>query len=302
MASITYEYPWIYSDEDSYKYGYRWSEETARFASWRVNYQMLNHPLPSCSEIALEVEVFSESTDYFDRTWNVWVYGQSSGWRGIATFEMPACQESGDAATPYTASYCAKFAVSPAQDILYITVTPEGRISGEGFTMSLGIEGAVITETVPEAALAERKRFCKVMENRGGTLSSYPKEIALRMGDSLVTATEVMVNIGGNLVTMPKMQEYPFCADSDEQSVMLRWEPQTSGRYTIDINEASGAETDNARAAFILFDDEMNEIRSVQSSASVYAEAGREYRILVISRPEDDGVRQARRLLKVYST
>lgn len=304
MSNITHYYPWIYYDEDSeYKYGYHWSSNQALSMNGNnVTYQIMNGTLPSCSELKLEIDITSGYTGVFNRSWDIWI--KTTYWEEVYTFTMPAYTETGsdEYNEKYEASIELTIPLATTKNITAIAAGPSSRMSsGSYWSMWLDIDGAKITQQMTDATLSDSDYFCGIQEKRYSSLYTSPRKIEANVDGVLKTATEIMVNINGNLVSLPKMKQYNFVATAKEQAVVIPFTPVRNGKHTISAYDQYAGSVNESYAYFKVYDSEMNEVTTYYTtSASLELEAGKQYKIIAIDCPYYTDL--AQRVIKIYST
>lgn len=301
---VTHKYPYIGYWGTQYKYGQKYDDSSV-YLSGNYTYPVtLNTALPSVSKLKFLVSIGTQYyTSLFNRYWYVYAY-TSNGWEILQTITMPTYKDSGNTASisRYSASITVDIELTTKKNIIKMAAVPTSRLgSNVEWNASFNIREAVITETIPDAVLSDSDYFCGIQENRGGTLYTEPRKIEVNIGDKLTAATAVMLNIDGELVALPKMQQYNFVATKNEQSAIIAFTPKKTGKHIIDTNTLYAGSTNKSNAYFKVFDGGMNEIMTTYTtSATLELEAGKVYKMIIIDYPNETDL--AQRVLKVYTT
>ena len=301
---VTHWYPYIGYWGEKYKYGQDYDDSSV-WLSGNYTYPVTpNTPIPNVSKLKFYLWIGTQYyTSLFNRKWYIYAY-TNSGWEMIKSITMPTYEDSGDSTDDqrYSASITVDIELATKKTITKMAAVPSSRMgSSVTWYASFDIEEAEITENIPDAVLSDSDYFCGIQEKRYSSLYTSPRKIEANVDGVLKTATEIMVNIDGSLVALPKMQQYNFVATTNEQSVIITFSPKRTGKHTIDAYTQYAGSTNQSYAYFKVFDSDMNEIMTYYtSSVTLELEAGKEYKMIVMDYPYYTDL--AQRVIKVYST
>ena len=306
MAKITFDYPCIPYDEahkNGYKYGFD-SDASSQYLNGNYTYPMcFKNALPLVSKFKIWSKVWSAYTYVLTTSWDFYVYDATNGWyEAKSSFVFPTYYETENPNYPYAADMEIEVEFTTPRNILKWCVIPSARLSsGYTWTNSYGMRRATITMDVPEVQFSDSDYFCGLQYKKYTSLYDEPKEVKVNIDGNLVTATEVMVNMGGELVALPKMQICNFVATEKEQVKKFTFTAKRNGKHTIDGYDQYAGSQNDGYAYFKLCDSEMNEIATYYTTCSSFdLEAGKEYNLIVIDWAYYADL--AQRVIKIYST
>lgn len=301
---ITHWYPFMGYWGDKYKYGQDYDESRV-YLSGNYTYPVIpKTPIPNVSKLQFYLWIGTQYyTSLFDRNWYIYAY-TSSGWEVLKTITMPTYNDSGDSTDTerYSASITVDIELSTKKTITKMAAVPTSRMgSSVSWLVTFDIEEAEITETIPDALLYNSDYFCGLQYTQYGSLYKDPKKVEVNIDGNLITATDVMVNVNGEIVSLPKMQQYNFIATAKEQSAIITFTPNRSGKHTIDAYTQYAGSTNESYVCFKIYDMDMNEVTTYYtSSTTVTLEAGKQYLLVAFDHPYYSDL--AQRVIKVYST
>lgn len=301
---VTHWYPYIGYWGEKYKYGQDYDDGRV-YLSGNYTYPVTpNTPIPNVSKLKFYLWIRTQYyTSLFNRQWYIYAY-TNSGWEMIKSITMPTYEDSGDSTDDqrYSASITVDIELTTKKTITKMAAVPSSRMgSSATWYATFDIEEAEITENIPDAVLSDSDYFCGIQEKRYSSLYTSPRKIEANVDGVLKTATEIMVNVNGSLVALPKMQQYNFVATAKEQAVVIPFTPSRSGRHTINASEQYAGSANESYAYFKVYDSEMNEVTTYYTTnTSLELEAGKQYKIIAIDHPYYTDL--AQRVIKVYST
>ena len=302
---VTYWYPYIGYWGDNYKYGLDYDESRV-YLSGNYTYPIVSKTqIPNVSQFKFSVSVWSQYTGLFNRQWYVYGYTSNNSWEVLHTYTLPEYTDNGADATSgerYSATIKLDISLSTKKNIKKIATVPTSRMgSSVTWSIALDIEKAEITEDITELSLKTSNCFCGLFTQTSYySLNKTPAEVQVNIGnENLVSATDILVNIDGELVSLLKMKTCDFIATEKEQIGVITFSPPKSCSYSINTYTQSTPSVDGDSAYFWVCDSDMKELTSISSSKNVTLEAGKTYYIFVIDVPYYTAL--AHRVIKIYT-
>lgn len=225
--SFKYDYPYCGYGENA-RYGNQWSASRITLNGSYTYPMVFNNIVPGCSHIKIEVEVENTgSGTVFNRSWDFMVYRQSYSWVDIHTFTMPS-----------DGLYTIDCDI-PNYNITQFAVVPSSN-PGSSRTWSswFGVEQLTISENVTTVDLLAGEFVYGVFPNRYG-ITKNPSEAFLNIGGTLTKAKDILVNVDGSLVSIPKVYSGYFKSPSEQMKV-YEFTPGETANYMITQKRVSG--------------------------------------------------------------
>lgn len=300
---VTYWYPFIGYWGNSYKYGLKYDENSILLSGNYTYPTVSKTQIPNVSRFRVSVSVLSQYTGPFNRQW--YIYGcTSSGWEVLHTYTLPKYTDNGADATSggrYSATIKLDISLSSKKNIQKIATVPTSNIgSGVTWSLALNIEKVEITENIAEIFLTTSNRFCGLFTKTSiQSLNKQPVEVQVNINENLVSATNILVNVVGELVPLLKMKTCDFIATEKEQIGVITFSPSKSCSYSINTYTQSAPSVTGDGAYFWICDSDMKTLTDISMSGNVSLEKGKTYYIFVIDRP--DVAALAHRVVKIYT-
>lgn len=225
--SFKYDYPY-YGYRENTKYGNRWSSSRTTLNGCYTYPMVFNNAVPGVRHIKIDVEVTNTgSGTIYGRSWDFMVYRQSYGWVDIMTFTMPS-----DGIYMIDADI-------PNYNITQFAVVPSSNPgSSRAWESWFGVEQLTITESITTMDLITGEFQYGIFPNYYGVDESI-NEVFVNIGGVLTRASEILVNMDGTTVSLPKVSSGYFKSASEQMKVFEFTVPET-GSYVIKNKRLSG--------------------------------------------------------------
>lgn len=229
MAKIDfeYDYPYTYYDDEAGRFTNYWSE-TRKTLNGCYTYPMLFHePIMCCKKIMVSVEIEDVvGSRVLGRPWDFYIWKTNNTWVEMMTFAMP---ESG-----MTQFVCDM----KGYDIKGFAMVPTSNPgSGSSWSMYYVVEQLRISENV-DLNYSETGKFqYGVFVNRYG-LKQQLNEVYVNIDGALVQATDILVNKGNGLVSLPSVH-HGYVKTESECITVFAFTPDITANYTIKTQNLS---------------------------------------------------------------
>lgn len=225
--SFKYDYPYRGYKANA-KYGNQWASSRTTLNGCNTYPMLFNNTLPKCTHMKISVEVINTgSGTIYGISWDFMVYRQSYGWTDIHTFTMP------------TGGIYTIDCDLPSYNITQFAVVPSSNPgSSRSWESWFGVERLTITETVTTADLTTGEFQYGIFPNRYGITQSI-SEIYVNIGGTLTKSKDILVNVDGVLVSLPKVYSGYF-QSATEQMKVFEFTPMDTANYMITQKRISG--------------------------------------------------------------
>lgn len=224
--NFTYKVPYCGFGEKK-RFGHQWATNQSTLNGNYINTLVFNNFVPKCSHIKMELTVTNVSGSVMNMYWSLMVYRTNYGWISAYQFILP---ESGEYTLDCDLSNL---------DISQVALCPSSQLS-RSYTWNAHfyVTEMTITETVQVNDLNTGMFQYGVFVNNYG-VSKGLTEVYANMGGALSRPTQILVNIGGQLIPLAPVYSAYWKTEADSMN-LYKFIPPTDGSYRIKVKLLSG--------------------------------------------------------------
>ncbi|MDP4117573.1 MAG: hypothetical protein Q8873_00070 [Bacillota bacterium] len=160
-------------------------------------------------------------------SWDFMVYRQSYGWTDVLTFTMPS-----------DGKYTIDCNISNYNITQFAVVPSSNPGSSRTWSSWFGVEQLTISESLTTADMTTGEFLYGIFPNRYG-ITQNVSETFVNIGGVLTKAKDILVNVDGALVSLPKVYSGYFKSTSEQMKV-FEFTPGSTANYMITQKTVSG--------------------------------------------------------------